>query len=72
MDNNTDNKTGRKIICVRNIIAILSIGLLTALDQLTKFIVRGNFELHESRPLIDGVFSFTYIRNEGIAWGMFQ
>lgn len=48
------------------------ISFLTALDQLTKYIVVSNFKLHESKTVIDGVFSFTYIQNHGMAWGMFQ
>lgn len=51
---------------------IIFIGLLVALDQLTKSIITGNFILYEKRPLIDDVFSFTYIQNTGIAWGMFK
>ena len=54
------------------IIPILAIGLLTAFDQLTKFIVVSKLELYESIPLIKNVFNFTYIQNEGVAWGMFQ
>lgn len=54
------------------LLPIIIIGLLTALDQLTKFIVVNNFMLNESKPIIKDVFSLTYIRNEGIAWGLFQ
>jgi signal peptidase II len=61
-----------KGLYIRRLLAILAVGLLAAADQLTKFIIRGSFSLHESRPVIEGVFSITYIRNEGIAWGMFQ
>ncbi len=48
------------------------IALLTTLDQFTKYIVTSNFVLYESKPVIDGVFAFTYIQNRGMAWGMFQ
>ena len=48
------------------------ISLLTALDQFTKYIVLSSFQLYESKPVIDGVFAFTYIQNRGMAWGMFQ
>lgn len=51
---------------------VILISLLTAIDQFTKFIVQSNFELYESKPVIDGVFAFTYIQNRGMAWGMFQ
>lgn len=54
------------------IIPILCIGLLVALDQITKFIVRTSFTLYESHPLIKNVFYLTYIQNTGIAWGMFK
>ena len=48
----------------------LAILLLLALDQATKFAVRANFALHESRPVIRGFFSLTYVRNRGAAWGI--
>ena len=54
------------------IIPILCIGLLVALDQITKSIVRTSFALYESHPLIKNVFHLTYIQNTGIAWGMFK
>ena len=54
------------------IIPILCIGLLVALDQITKFIVRTSFALYETHPLIKNVFHLTYIQNTGIAWGMFK
>lgn len=50
-------------------IAITLIGVL--LDQLTKLLVSGNMELYESIPVWEGVFHFTYIRNDGAAWGIF-
>ena len=54
------------------VLPIIIIGLLTALDQLTKFIITSSFTLYESRPVIKNVFSLTYIRNTGTAWGLFQ
>lgn len=56
----------------KKILAILAVGILAGIDQLTKFMITGSFALYESRPLIKGVFSLTYIRNAGIAWGMFK
>jgi signal peptidase II len=40
-------------------------------DQWTKAVVRAGFALGESRPVIDGFFNLTYVRNTGAAWGMF-
>lgn len=39
-------------------------------DQLTKFIVDQRMPLHHSIPIIDNVFSLTYIRNTGAAFGI--
>lgn len=51
---------------------ILLIALLTAFDQLTKYMITSSFELYESKMVIQNILSFTYIRNTGVAWGMFQ
>lgn len=40
-------------------------------DQITKAIVQQKFALGESITIINGIFSFTYVRNPGAAWGMF-
>ena len=42
------------------------------LDQATKLWVTHSFSLHESRPVIDDIFSFTYVVNYGAAWSMFS
>lgn len=55
-----------------HLLPVIIIGLLTALDQFTKFIVTSSFELYESKPVIKGVFSFTYIQNTGTAWGILK
>jgi len=39
-------------------------------DQVTKFLVRGDFALYESRPVIENIFHLTYIENPGAAFGM--
>ena len=46
--------------------------IITVADQLTKQAIRYSFTLNESRPIIDGFFELTYVRNTGAAWGMFQ
>ena len=43
-----------------------------ALDQLTKWLTVVYLNLHESIPLWDGVFHFTYERNPGAAWGILK
>jgi signal peptidase II len=44
--------------------------LVLGLDQVTKLYVHTTFALHESRPVIDNLFAFTYVRNSGAAFGM--
>ena len=51
---------------------IVSIVLMLAcvgLDQLSKYLVVANMELHESVDIIPGVLRFTYIQNDGAAFG---
>lgn len=42
------------------------------LDQIVKFAVRTNMELHQSIAVADGIFHITYIQNTGAAFSMFQ
>jgi signal peptidase II len=42
---------------------------IVALDQATKAIVDRSMLLNHSVPVIDGIFSLTYIRNTGAAFG---
>lgn len=44
--------------------------LIAVSDQWSKAVVRASFALGESRPVVDGFFSFTYVRNTGAAWGI--
>lgn len=44
-------------------------GLILLLDQITKFYVDSSMRLHESIPVIQGLFSITHVRNPGAAFG---
>src|SRR4030095_6656736 len=44
--------------------------IVLGLDQATKLYVHTTFALYESRPVIDNLFAFTYVRNSGAAFGM--
>jgi signal peptidase II len=44
---------------------------IMVLDQLTKMIIDRTMRLHGSIPIIDGLFSLTYVRNTGAAFGIF-
>ncbi len=44
---------------------------VVAVDQLSKWYVERSMQLHQSIPVIDGLFSLTYVRNAGAAFGLF-
>ena len=45
--------------------------LIVVLDQLTKLIVHSSMNLYDSIQVIPYLLNFTYIRNEGIAFGIY-
>lgn len=45
--------------------------IILPLDQATKLYVDARFLLHESVPVIPGLFQLTYVRNKGAAFGIF-
>ena len=46
--------------------------LIIVIDQITKLYIHTNFQLGESIPVIKDFFHFTYVRNEGAAFGIFR
>ena len=46
--------------------------LLTAIDQITKYIAVEKLNGGSSVEFIKGVINFTYVENRGVAFGMFQ
>lgn len=46
--------------------------VLFILDQITKNITHNNLAFGESIPVIQDFFHFTYVRNQGVAFGIFQ
>jgi len=50
---------------------VLVIGIV-ALDRWTKFLIQSRFDLDDSVSVIDGFFNITYVRNTGIAFGIFS
>jgi len=53
-------------------LVLIVAAILVALDQATKIIVVETMRLGESIPAIDGVLHWTYQRNPGAAFGLFQ
>ena len=49
----------------------LAIGIVLAgLDQLFKYLIVSHFELNQTQVLIPNILNLTYIRNEGVAFGI--
>jgi signal peptidase II len=46
-------------------------GSVLVLDQISKAYINHAFILHESLPIIPDLFSITYVRNPGAAFGLF-
>ena len=46
------------------------VGLIVVLDQLTKLLIRRQFELYDSAVVIPNLFSLTRIHNTGAAYGL--
>lgn len=44
--------------------------VLLAVDQWTKYLVHNGFRWGESRTILKGIFSLTYVRNTGAAFGL--
>ena len=44
--------------------------LVVVVDQVTKWLVSRSLELHEYRPLVDGLLSLSHVRNRGAAFGI--
>jgi len=44
--------------------------MVLAVDQATKWLVARSLDLHEYRPLLDGLLSLSHVRNRGAAFGI--
>ena len=53
-------------------IALIAAAVLAALDQLTKYLIINSYSFGESVEIIPGLLDFTYIHNNGAAFGMLQ
>lgn len=51
---------------------IILMAILIALDQVSKYIIDNNFFEGDTLEVITDFFHITYVKNRGIAFGMFQ
>ncbi|HLC50359.1 MAG TPA: signal peptidase II [Candidatus Nanoarchaeia archaeon] len=56
----------------KNIFVFSAAVIIAVLDQLTKYIIRKNFDINESLPVIKNIFHISYVTNTGTAFSLFQ
>ena len=57
-------------LSLRNMLLAMVTGSVIVLDQVTKLHIMQTMRLHESIPIVPNLFSLTYIRNPGAAFGL--
>ena len=60
------------LVKLKNYLFWLAAAVAIVSDQITKYWVVQFFELHESVPLWEGVFHFTFVENTGAAFSLFS
>ncbi|GMA54479.1 lipoprotein signal peptidase [Alicyclobacillus contaminans] len=61
-------KWGEKLLAIIFLLSALVIGV----DQWVKFWIVTNFEIGETQPLLNHLFSLTYVQNQGAAWNILE
>ena len=51
---------------------LMLVAVTLVLDRWTKLLIQKRFDLNESISVIDGFFNITYVRNTGVAFGIFS
>ncbi|MBE6716506.1 MAG: signal peptidase II [Ruminococcaceae bacterium] len=62
--------TKKKIIIL--VIQYMGMAMLIGIDLIIKKVVVDNIALYENVGFIEGLFSWTYVQNTGMAWSMFD
>lgn len=50
----------------------LIIGIIILLDQISKFIIKTNFNVYDNINIFKGFFQIFYAKNSGAIWGLFH
>ena len=56
----------------KNIVIFSTALFIVFVDQLTKFLIKQNFQLNQSIPIVKDILHLTYITNTGSAFGLFK
>lgn len=61
----------QQILTKRNLLWLIATVLIVIVDQVTKFLVNANMQLHDEVILIKNFFNLYYVRNKGAGLGLF-
>jgi len=48
------------------------VGIVLLLDRVSKSVIHSRFDLGETLPVVNGFFDIIYVRNTGVAFGLFS
>ena len=65
-----DVKKEKNLISKKMMFLIGIIAAIVALDQWSKWKIKTSYDLYHSEPIIQGFFHFTYVTNDGMAFGL--
>ena len=57
---------------IKFVIVFLTALIVVLIDQISKYLIRTNFELSQSSPIINTIFHLTHITNSGAGFGILQ
>ena len=63
-------RSGDQRVSPSSRMVVATVAAVVALDQLAKWCVERSMYVHQSVPVIEGVFNLTYVRNPGAAFGL--
>ena len=65
-----DVKKEKNLIFKNKMFLIGIIAAIVALDQWSKWMIKTSYDLYHSEPVIQDFFHFTYVTNDGMAFGL--
>ena len=65
-----DVKKEKNLIFKKKMFLIGIIATIVALDQWSKWKIKTSYDLYHSEPIIQDFFHFTYVTNDGMAFGL--
>lgn len=67
-----ENKTGAGKVIIRILVPVIAVLLIVLWDYLVKQWALNTLDYSTYKPVIGNLIGFVLVKNEGMAWGMFQ